>query len=96
VLSGNRCLTRGSARGGSLELSLALAPVAHYPRDLHLCTLRRTGNLTGVLTVVSEVGRGLAMRRQTQGTSARLWGPWGAPLASVLLPAVAVALPIPQ
>jgi hypothetical protein len=70
---GGRHDVRSGARGGSSELSLALTPVAHSPWGLHLCDLRRTGIVTKVLTVIDEVGRQLAMRRQTQGMWESMW-----------------------
>jgi hypothetical protein len=84
-----------SSRFGSPELSLALAPVGPSLQGLHLRVLQRVGALTQVLAVVGEVERGLAMRKRTQGKLARLRGPCGAPLASVLL-LVEAALPPQQ
>jgi hypothetical protein len=63
VLGSGWRVTRGGARGGSLDLTLALALVAHFPRGLHLRDLRRTDVLTKVLTRIGEVRRGLAMKR---------------------------------
>jgi hypothetical protein len=40
-----------------------LAPVAHFPRGLHLRDLWRTEILTEVLAGIDELGRGLAVRR---------------------------------
>jgi hypothetical protein len=65
----------------------------HFPRGLHLW---KTGILTEVLAGVSEVGCGMAMKRRLLGMSARSRGPWGAPPASVLLPAVATVSSLPQ
>jgi hypothetical protein len=62
ALDGDRCDVCGGVRGGSLELSLVLAPVVHLPRGLRLRDLQRTRILIGVLAVVGEVGHGLATK----------------------------------
>jgi hypothetical protein len=36
MLGGGQCVARGGARGGSLELSLELASVTHFPWGPHL------------------------------------------------------------
>jgi hypothetical protein len=64
----------GSAMGGSPEVSLVFAPVAHPPQGLHLCDLKRTGVLTKVPVIIGEVRRMLAVRKQTQRGSARSQG----------------------
>jgi hypothetical protein len=67
VLGVDQHNTRGGARGGLPELSLALAPMATSLQGLHLCVLQRMGVLTEVLAVIDEVRRGLATRKWTQG-----------------------------
>jgi hypothetical protein len=78
------------------ELSLALAPVAHFPWGLHLHDLRRTGILTEVLAGVGEGGCELEIRRQTQGTLAWSRVQCGAPSAPILRPMMASVSPLPQ
>jgi hypothetical protein len=96
ALSGDRCDARGDARGDSLELSLALSPVAHSPLGLYLCDQQRTGVPTEVFTGIGEVGRGLAARKRAPGDLVRLQGPCSAPLASVPLLVTAVTSPLPR
>jgi hypothetical protein len=56
--------TRSGTRGGSPELSLALALVAHPPQGLHLHDLQRTGVLIEVPTVIGEVREGWQRERR--------------------------------
>jgi hypothetical protein len=74
MLGIERCNARSGARGGSSELSLALAPVAHPPRGPHLRDLQRTGVLTEVLVVNGEVGSRLATGKRAQREMAKSWG----------------------
>jgi hypothetical protein len=71
-----------------MEWSLALASVAHPPRGLHLHDLQKTGVLTEILAVISEVDAGW-QRGSGHEDSCQGGGPRGAP--SVLLPAVAAS-----
>jgi hypothetical protein len=64
VLSNERCDARGSARGGSPELSLELALTPSL-QVLPLHDLQRTGVLTYIFTGIGEVGCGLAMRKRS-------------------------------
>jgi hypothetical protein len=74
ALGGCRRDARGGARGSSPELNLALAPVAASQQRLLLCGLWRMGVLTMVFVGIDGVGRGLAMRTQTRGKTARMGG----------------------
>jgi hypothetical protein len=74
ALGGGQRDARGGARGSSLELSLAFAPVAPSRRVLHLCGLQRTGVLITIFTDVGGLEHRLAMRRRTQRMSVRSRG----------------------
>jgi hypothetical protein len=76
--------------GGSLELSVELALVAHFFRGLHLRGLQKMGILAEVLMGVDDGSCEQAMRRRASGASVRSWGRCGGPTTPV--PSLVVAV----
>jgi hypothetical protein len=74
ALGGEWCDACSDTRGGSLELSLELAPMAPSLHGLHLRDLQRIGVLTKVFMGVGEVRCMLATRKWTQRETMRSGG----------------------